>query len=173
MTLVESPSMLKVSDAWQKWDGTSKVCMCACHVWCDHPRQLYISRLTVYRWCGGWGSCLLNPCHWCVIPGLLLVGTDGMQVVSMQGLAAPLLIPWAYHMDWYIGIGPLFHHILLVFASVLYFMVALEGSDMDQDHAPYLQGCCPATLVVIELMALCLFGLKWFGLLMDPLDMFP
>ena len=27
MTLMESPSMLKVSDAWQKWDGTSKVCL--------------------------------------------------------------------------------------------------------------------------------------------------
>ena len=27
MTLTESPSMLKVSDAWQKWDGTSQVCL--------------------------------------------------------------------------------------------------------------------------------------------------
>ena len=78
----------------------------------------------------------------------------------MQGLAAPLPIPGAYHIDWYIGIGLLFHHILLVFPSVLNFMAALEGSDMDQDHVPYVQGGCPAMLAVIELMVPCLFGLK-------------
>ena len=67
----------------------------------------------------------------------------------MQGLAAPLPIPGTYHIDWYIRIGLAFHNILPVFPSVLYFMVPLEGSDKDKDHVPYLQGCCPAMLVVI------------------------
>ena len=49
----------------------------------------------------------------------------------MQGLAVPLPIPGAYHIDWYIGIVLPFHHIFPIFPSVLYLMVAFEGSCMD------------------------------------------
>ena len=49
----------------------------------------------------------------------------------MQGLATPLPIPGVYHIDWYIGIGLPFHYIFPILPSVLYFMVAFEGSYMD------------------------------------------
>ena len=67
----------------------------------------------------------------------------------MQGPAVPLPIPGAYHIDWYIEIGPPLHYIFTNSPSVLYLMVALEGCYMDQDHVPNPQGCHLALPIVI------------------------
>ena len=50
---------------------------------------------------------------------------------SYTGPAAPFPIPGVYHINWYMGIGPLFHYIFPIFPSVLYLLTALEGSYTD------------------------------------------
>ena len=73
---------------------------------------------------------MLNPYHWCHPQPAQ--SWDWWVANSFHaGSACTPPIPGAYHIDCYIGIGPPFHHILPVFPSVLYFMVALEGTDSD------------------------------------------
>ena len=78
----------------------------------------------------------------------------------MQGMAAPLPIHRMYHIHWQVWIGLLFHYIFPVFPPVLYFMSALEGGDVDQNHVSCPQGHYPATLVIVLFVVPCLLLLE-------------
>ena len=56
---------------------------------------------------------------------LLYVRIDGKQIVPMQGMAVPFLIPGAYHINRHIRIGPLFHKIFPIFPSILNFVTTV------------------------------------------------
>ena len=72
--LTESPSMLKVSDTWQKWDGTSKVCL--------H----YTSHKTVYKHDIRWRQ-MHRPTHASKMPGGL-ISADSAKL-------------WYHHGSWF------------------------------------------------------------------------
>ena len=67
----------------------------------------------------------------------------------------------------------LFHYLFPILPSVLYFVMALEGSYKDQDYVPNLLGCCLASFVIILFVALCLFGMECLCLFMSQFCMFP
>ena len=121
------------SDAVSKWSRSIQTTLgCpTCCTWCDHPRWSCISRHTVHRWHWSWWGGIPNSGHRFVFPVQLYVRIDGKQIVSMQGPAVPFPIPGAYHINWYIGIGPLFHNIFPIFPSILNFVVTFQGGYMD------------------------------------------
>ena len=59
-----------------------------------------------------------------------------------------------------------------VFPPALEFVLALEGSDMDQDHVSHPQGHCLAPFVIITFMAPCLLLLKEVTFSMGPPNVF-
>ena len=59
--------------------------------------------------------------HGCICPSACSkLGLMGSKWFLCRCLAAPLSIPQAYHIDWYIGVGPPFHHIFPIFPLVFY-----------------------------------------------------
>ena len=60
-----------------------------------------------------------------------------------------------------------------VLPPTLDFVLALEGSNTDQDHVSLPQGHCLATFIIITCMAPCLLLMKEVGLSMDLAKVFP
>ena len=56
---------------------------------------------------------------------------------------------------------------------IVYLMLSLEDSDMDQDHVSSLQVYCPAAFIIILLVAPCLLLLELVSLPVGSSDMFP
>ena len=74
-------------------------------------QQVHCSQVTLELRC--WCSQLLPQMH----PSHPALCWDWWAVnISYVGSAAPFLIPGAYHINLYIGIGPLFHYIFLIFS---------------------------------------------------------
>ena len=79
----------------------------------------------------------------------------------------PFPVPGAYHIDWCIGVGLLFHYIFPIFPLILHFLATFEGGYMDYNCVPNLQSCS-TLLIIVAFMSLCFFSLKYLSLFLSP-----